>query len=373
MRAPGPEQRVRVVAMADTPLDLTLDAALLTARLVDLPSVSGTEEPLADAIESALRALPHLTVERYGNNVMARTNLGREERVILAGHIDTVPVADNLPSRLDEDGVLWGCGTCDMKAGVAVQLRIAATVPAPNRDLTFVFYDNEEVDADLNGLKHIAERYPHWLRGDFAVLLEPSDGQVEGGCQGTLRVLLTTTGERAHSARGWLGSNAIHAAAPVLARLASYEPRHPVIDGLEYREGLNAVRVSGGVAGNVIPDACVVTVNFRYAPDRSEAEALAHVREVFAGCGVDGFVVDDHSGAALPGLSHPAAAAFIEAVGGTPRPKYGWTDVSRFSALGIPAVNYGPGNPHLAHKRDERVETAKIIAGETRLRTWLTS
>ncbi|MFJ6724615.1 succinyl-diaminopimelate desuccinylase [Streptomyces sp. NPDC091281] len=359
--------------MAETPLDLTLDAALLTARLVDFPSESGTEKPLADAIETALRALPHLTVDRHGNNVVARTRLGRAERVILAGHIDTVPIADNVPSRLDEDGVLWGCGTCDMKAGVAVQLRIAATVPAPNRDLTFVFYDNEEVAAHLNGLGHVAEAHPDWLAGDFAVLLEPSDGQVEGGCQGTLRVLLRTQGERAHSARGWMGSNAIHAAAPILARLAAYEPRSPVIDGLEYREGLNAVGITGGVAGNVIPDECVVKVNFRYAPDRTPEEALAHVREVFDGCGVEEFTVDDHSGAALPGLSHPAAAAFIDAVGGTPQPKYGWTDVSRFAALGIPAVNYGPGNPHLAHRRDERVETAKILAGEERLRAWLTA
>lgn len=257
-------------------------------------------------------------MDRYGNNVVARTNLGRAERVILAGHIDTVPIADNVPSRLDEDGVLWGCGTCDMKSGVAVQLRVAATVPAPNRDLTFVFYDNEEVDAELNGLKHVAEAYPEWLKGDFAILLEPSDGQVEGGCQGTLRVLLKTKGERSHSARSWMGSNAIHAAAPILARLASYEPRYPVIDGLEYREGLNAVGISGGVAGNVIPDECVVTVNFRYAPDRTADEAVAHVQEVFADCGVEEFLVVDHSGAALPGLSHPAAAAFIEAVGGTP-------------------------------------------------------
>ncbi|MFF8725137.1 succinyl-diaminopimelate desuccinylase [Streptomyces sp. NPDC015171] len=359
--------------MADTSLDLTLDAAALTARLVDFPSESGTEKPLADAIEAALRALPHLTVDRYGNNVIARTDLGRAERVILAGHIDTVPIADNVPSRLDEDGVLWGCGTCDMKSGVAVQLRIAATVPAPNRDLTFVFYDNEEVAADLNGLGHVAAAHPEWLAGDFAVLLEPSDGEVEGGCQGTLRMLLRTTGERAHSARAWMGSNAIHAAAPILARLASYEPRRPVIDGLEYHEGLNAVAITGGVAGNVIPDECVVAVNFRYAPDRTEQEAIAHVHEVFADCGVAEFVVDDHSGGALPGLSHPAAVAFIEAVGGSPRPKFGWTDVSRFSALGVPAVNYGPGNPILAHKRDEHVETAKILAGEERLRNWLTA
>ncbi|MFF0060523.1 succinyl-diaminopimelate desuccinylase [Streptomyces sp. NPDC005279] len=359
--------------MPETVLDLTLDAPALTARLVDFRSVSGEEKPLADAIEQALRGLPHLTVDRYGNNVVARTDLGRAERVVLAGHIDTVPIADNVPSRLDENGVLWGCGTSDMKSGVAVQLRIAATVPEPNRDLTFVFYDNEEVAAHLNGLGHVADAHADWLEGDFAVLLEPSDAQVEGGCQGTLRVLLRTTGERAHSARSWMGSNAVHAAAPILAKLAAYEPRRPVIDGLEYREGLNALRIEAGVANNVIPDECTVVVNYRYAPDRSMAEAEAHVREVFADCAVTEFIVDDHTGGALPGLSHPAAAAFMEAVGGTAQPKFGWTDVSRFSALGVPAVNYGPGDALFAHKRDEHVAVEKITHCEVRLRDWLTS
>ncbi|MFI9719083.1 succinyl-diaminopimelate desuccinylase [Streptomyces sp. NPDC052396] len=359
--------------MEHAALDLSLDAAALTARLVDFPSVSGTERPLADAIEQALRGLGHLTVHRLGNNIVARTELGRAERVVLAGHIDTVPIADNMPSRLDGNGILWGCGTSDMKSGVAVQLRIAATVSAPNRDLTFVFYDNEEVAAHLNGLGKVAEAHPDWLAADFAVLLEPSDAQVEGGCQGTLRVLLRTKGERAHSARSWMGSNAIHAATPILARLAAYEPRRPVIDGLEYHEGLNAVRIEGGVANNVIPDECMVTVNFRYAPDRTPEQALEHIREVFAGCGVDELVVDDHSGGALPGLAHPAAAAFMEAVGGTAQPKFGWTDVSRFSALGVPAVNYGPGDALYAHKRDEHVAVERIHHCEQRLRAWLTA
>ncbi|MBO8192699.1 succinyl-diaminopimelate desuccinylase [Streptomyces oryzae] len=359
--------------MSHSALDLQQDAARLTARLVDFPSESGNEKALADAVEAALGELPHLSVDRYGNNVVARTGLGRAERVILAGHIDTVPIAENVPSRLDENGVLWGCGTSDMKAGVAVQLRIAATVPEPNRDLTFVFYDNEEVAAHLNGLGHIADAHPDWLAGDFAVLLEPSEGRVEGGCQGTLRVKMHFRGTRSHSARSWLGANAIHAAGPALERLAGYQPRRPLIDGLEYREGLNAVGIEGGVAGNVIPDLCTVTVNYRYAPDRSEQEALDHVREVFADCGVEEFEVDDSSPGALPGLSHPAARAFLDAVGGEPLPKYGWTDVSRFSALGVPAVNYGPGDPNLAHKRDERVETALITRCEERLRRWLTS
>lgn len=354
-------------------LDLGLDGPALTARLVDIPSVSGTERPLADALEAALRELPWLRVDRHGNNVVARTSAGRAERVVLAGHIDTVPLAGNLPSRLDDDGVLWGCGTCDMKSGVAVQLRIAATVPRPTRDVTYVFYDNEEVASEHNGLGHLAAEHPDWLAADFAVLLEPSEGEVEGGCQGTLRVRLRLAGRRAHSARSWMGENAIHAAGPALARLAAYEPRRPVIDGLEYREGLNAVGIEGGVAGNVIPDECVLTVNYRYAPDRTPEEAVAHVREVFAGCGVAEFTVEDHAPGALPGLSHPAARAFAEAVGGRPRPKFGWTDVARFSALGIPAVNYGPGDPSLAHRQDERVDTALIIRCEERLRRWLTS
>ncbi|GAA2370554.1 MULTISPECIES: succinyl-diaminopimelate desuccinylase [Streptomyces] len=355
--------------MAHPALDLSLDAARLTARLVDFPSVSGDEKALADAVEQALRALPHLTVDRDGDAVVARTNLGRAERVVLAGHIDTVPIADNVPSRLDEHGVLWGCGTSDMKSGVAVQLRIARTVPAPNRDLTFVFYDHEEVAAELNGLGRLAGRHPEWLAGDFAVLLEPTDGKVEGGCQGTLRVRVTATGRRAHSARSWLGENAIHKAAPILDRLAGYLPRRVEIDGLTYREGLNAVRVEGGHAGNVIPDLCVVTVNYRFAPDRSEAQALEHVREVFAGFEVE---VTDSAPGALPGLTRPAAAAFVEAVGVEVAPKDAWTDVARFSGLGVPAINYGPGDPKLAHTREEHVATAAVLEAEERLRAWLT-
>jgi succinyl-diaminopimelate desuccinylase len=351
-------------------LDLSVDAAALTAQLVDFPSVSGDEKALADAVEAALRALPHLTVDRDGDAVVARTEQGRTERVVLAGHIDTVPIADNVPSRLDSAGVLWGCGTSDMKSGVAVQLRIAATVPEPNRDLTFVFYDHEEVAAELNGLKRLADRHPEWLAGDFAVLLEPTDAKVEGGCQGTLRVRVETTGRRAHSARSWLGDNAIHKAAPILARLAAYEPRCVDIDGLTYREGLNAVMIEGGHAGNVIPDSCAVVVNFRFAPDRTEAEAFAHVREVLDGFDV---VLTDTAPGALPGLAHPAAAAFVKAIGTEPAPKDAWTDVARFSALGVPAVNYGPGDPKLAHTREEHVATAAVLEAEEKLRAWLTS
>ncbi|MGZ4444097.1 MAG: succinyl-diaminopimelate desuccinylase [Nocardioidaceae bacterium] len=348
-------------------LDLSVDAVTLTENLVNLESVSGNEKEIADAVEGALRALGHLEVSRHGNNVVARTSLGRAERVVIAGHLDTVPLNDNLPARRDEK-LLHGLGACDMKGGCAVALRIAATVPEPNRDLTFVFYECEEVEAERNGLGHLARDVPELLEADFAILMEPSDGVVEAGCQGTMRVDVTTHGERAHSARSWTGSNAIHAAAEVLARLQAYEPRRPVIDGLEYHEGLNAVFVSGGVAGNVLPDRCVVSVNYRFAPDRSEAEALAHMREVFDGFDLE---VTDTSPGALPGLTVPAAAAFLEAVGGTANPKFGWTDVSRFSALGVPAVNFGPGDPHLAHKQEEFVPLEQIRSVEAQLRTWL--
>lgn len=350
-------------------LDLTTDAATLTEQLVDIESVSLHEEELADAVEAALRALPHLTVSRHGNNVVARTDLGRPERVVLAGHLDTVPLNDNLPSRR-EGGIIHGLGSCDMKGGDAVMLRIAATVVEPNRDLTFVFYDAEEIAAEHNGLGKLAASHPELLAADFAILLEPSNAGIEAGCQGTLRVEVRTTGERAHTARAWRGVNAIHAAGEVLRRLEAYEPRKPVIDGLEYHEGLNAVAIRGGVAGNVVPDACVVEVNYRFAPDRSEAEAEAWVREFFEGYDV---TLTDSAPGALPGLDRQAARAFLNAVGGEAAPKFGWTDVARFTALGVPAVNFGPGDPLLAHKQEEHVPVEHIERCETVLAKWLSA
>jgi succinyl-diaminopimelate desuccinylase len=350
-------------------VDLTLDGAALTAELVDTPSVSGDEKPLTDAIEGALRKLSHLTVHRDGNSIVARTTLGRPERVILAGHTDTVPVAGNLPSRLD-GARLYGCGTTDMKSGVAVQLRLAAGLTEPRRDVTYVFYDCEEVAADRNGLLRLSRNRPDLLAGDFAVLMEPSSGEIEGGCQGTLRAEIAVAGQRAHTARSWMGRNAIHEAATVLDVLRGYTPRQPEVDGLRYHEGLNAVAIRGGVAGNVVPDECVVTVNFRFAPDRTGDEAADFVRSLFEAWPV---TVLDVADGARPGLGHPAAAGFVAAVGGIPRAKLGWTDVARFSALGIPAVNYGPGVSEIAHTPGEYVETAKIAECEARLRTWLAS
>lgn len=350
-------------------LDPARGIVQLTADLVDVPSESHQEAELADAVERLLRDQPHLDVTRDGHTIVARTSLGRAERVVVAGHLDTVPVNDNLPSRLDGD-VLWGLGSCDMKGGVAVALTLAATVAEPVRDVTYVFYEAEEVAAVHNGLGRLARERPELLAADFAILMEPSDAGIEAGCQGTVRIDVVTRGERAHSARSWRGSNAIHAAAPILATLAEYEPRRVVIDGLEYREGLNAVGICGGVAGNVVPDEARVTVNYRFAPDRSVAEALDHLRELFDGHEI---VVTDEAPGALPGLDRPAAAAFVEALGVQPRPKFGWTDVAEFTQLGIPAVNYGPGDPVYAHKQDEHVPVAQLVAVEEALRRWLSA
>ncbi len=348
-------------------LDLAADPAELTAALVDVESVSGAERHLADLVEAALREQPHLDVTRDGDAVVARTRLGRPSRVLLAGHLDTVPLADNLPSRLDGDR-LAGCGTSDMKSGDAVLLHLAATLPDPAYDLTFVLYDHEEVEAARNGLKRLVEHRRDLLDADLAILMEPTSGRVEAGCQGTLRVRVTVPGKRAHSARSWLGENAVHAAAPLLVALVRYVPRDVTIDGCTYREGLNAVGIEGGVAGNVIPDVCTVTVNFRFAPDRTEAQALAHVQEVLAPYAC---VLTDSSPGALPGLTAPAAQHFLAAVGGEPLAKHGWTDVSRFAALGIPALNYGPGDPGLAHTREEWVDVREVRRCADALRSYL--
>jgi succinyl-diaminopimelate desuccinylase len=353
-------------------LDLTGDPIALTAALVDIPSVSRDEALIADDVEAALRAQTDgFEILRNGNAVLARTNRGLPTRVMLAGHLDTVPIADNVPSRRDGD-ILHGCGTVDMKAGDAVFLHLAATIAEPAHDLTLVFYDCEEIDSAANGLGRIERELPDWLQADVAILGEPSDGFIEAGCQGTLRVVISTAGTRAHSARSWLGDNAIHRLADVLARLSAYQARSVDIDGCVYREGLSAVRIDGGVAGNVIPDAATLTVNFRFAPDRTPEQALDHVREVFEGLPITMELTDSAAGA-LPVLGKPAAARLVEAAGGQVRAKYGWTDVARFAALGIPAVNYGPGDPNLAHRRDERVQVAQITAAVDMLRRYLSA
>ena len=350
-------------------LDLTVPVEVLAAHLVDIPSVSRDEQKLADLVERALRNCVHLDVVRHGDTIVARTHLGRSERVLIGGHLDTVPAHGNEQAHV-VDGLLYGLGSCDMKGGIAASLSLAHAVGEPTRDVTYVYYACEEIAQEFNGLKWLADNAPELIEADLAILMEPSNAGVEAGCQGTIRVHVTTRGVRSHSARSWMGDNAIHAAGEILDRLNSYEPRRPVIEGLEYREGMNAVAISGGVAGNVIPDMCVVTVNYRFAPDRSLDDAIAHVQEFFAGFDVS---VDDAAPAARPGLETAAAQDFIRAVEADPKPKFGWTDVALFSGLGVPALNYGPGDPALAHTRDEHVPVEQIRLCRERLGAWLTA
>ncbi|MDQ0095417.1 succinyl-diaminopimelate desuccinylase [Paeniglutamicibacter psychrophenolicus] len=368
---PSPASAVRPAAPID--LDLRGDVAELTARLMDIESVSGNEGPLADAIEAALRNLPHLVLHRDGDAIVARTMLGRPERVVLAGHLDTVPLPTTPGARgtvpVSWDGeTLYGRGATDMKGGVAVQLALAATLENPNRDVTFIFYDHEEVEGSKSGLGRLLRNSPELLAGDFAILLEPTHGTVEGGCNGTSRYKVRTRGVAAHSARAWMGENAIHAASPIVRILADYTPRTVDVDGLAYRESLNAVRITGGIAGNVIPDFCEVEVNYRFAPDKDVAAAEAHVFELFKDFEV---IRTDGAPGARPGLQHPAAASFVAAVGREPKPKFGWTDVARFSELGIPAVNFGPGDALLAHSDDEHITRAAIHECLAALNQWL--
>lgn len=364
--------------MSNSPETDALDAAAgpveLTRQLCDLPSVSGDERRIADAIERLLARAPHLHLTRDGDTLIARTELGRARRVVIAGHLDTVPINDNLPVHDAVDpatgeAVIVGRGTVDMKAGVAVQLALALELADPAVDLTWVWYDHEEVASELNGLGRALRNAPELFAADFAILGEPTGGAIEGGCNGTLRARVTLHGKRAHSARSWMGVNAIHRAAGVLARLAAFSAETVTVDGLDYREGLNAVRVSGGVAGNVVPDRCDIEVNYRFAPSRTPEEAVAFVREFFGDA--DEVEIVDLAPGARPGLDDPLAQSLVRAVGGTPTAKVGWTDVSRFSALGIPAVNFGPGDPLLAHADDERVPVQQIEHTAAALRAWL--
>lgn len=375
--------------------DLAGDLGALALALVCVPSASGAEAPLADAVQAALAAEPHLEVLRHGNTVVARTRLGRSERVVVAGHLDTVPASrrtGNVPGRLEErDGrtVVWGRGSVDMKGGVAVGLHLAATLAAPRRDVTWVFYDNEEVVAERNGLGRALAAHPDWFEADLAVLGEPTGAGIEGGCNGTLRLILDVPGLAAHSGRAWRGVNAIHAASTLIERVKAAPLRTVEVEGLAYRESFSVVLIEGGAAANTVPDRCRVTVNYRFAPDLAAEAALARAKRVLAGLDADGdepdpvidagtgpvaVELDDLSPAARPGLDSPMARELIALVGergGGVGPKYGWTDVARFSAAGVPAVNLGPGDPMLCHTDDEHCPVAQIEAVAGALRAWL--
>jgi succinyl-diaminopimelate desuccinylase len=342
---------------------VNIDLLKLTAVLVDVPSVSHNEAALADHVEGMLRSIDRLRVERVDETVVARTELGRRFRLVLAGHLDTVPPNRNERARIDGD-TLWGLGACDMKGGDAVLLALAQTIAEPAIDVTYVFYACEEVAADDNQLGRLFADRPELVTGDAAILCEPTGAMIEAGCQGTMRFDVTLTGVRAHSARAWVGRNAIHRLGEVLRVAESFEPRRPVIDGCEFREGLQAVAVSGGVASNVVPDRATVGFNHRFAPDRSIEEALTEIRRPFDPLLEDGdeFRLVDAAPGAAPGLDHPLLRGLVEANPHPLRAKLGWTDVGRFAEAGIPALNFGPGDPMLAHSADERVERGDLDA-----------
>jgi succinyl-diaminopimelate desuccinylase len=350
------------------------DLLALTAELVDLPSVSRDEAAICDVIERRLRAVPWLHVERVGDNVVARTELGRDHRLLLVGHVDTVPANGNERARLEGD-VLWGLGAADMKGGIAVLVDLAETVAAPAVDVTYVFYAGEEIAAEHNGLRFLFAERPDLVAGDAAILGEPTEGVVEAGCQGTMKIEVVIAGARAHTARPWMGRNAVHRLGRLLAVVESFPERRPVLDGCEYREALQAVRVEGGVAGNVVPDRATVVLNHRFAPDRSPAAAEAAVRDLLTPALEDGdtFEVVDVADGAAPGLDHPLLAPLVERLGLPVRAKLGWTDVARFAAAGIPACNIGPGDPLLAHTADERVERASLESVRATLASLLSS
>ena len=348
------------------------DLLTLTSELVDIPSVSFDEAALVAHLEAGLRAVPGLAVDRIGDNLVARTELGRPHRLVLAGHTDTVPGTeggDGQRARIDGD-ILWGLGSADMKGGLAVMLELARSVAEPAVDVTWVFYAREEVAREHSGLLELFGEVPDLLAGDVAILGEPTAGALEAGCQGTMRFEVRLRGVRAHTARPWMGRNAIHRAGALLLALDAYVHREPEVDGCCFREALQAVHVECGVSGNVVPDELVLQVNHRYAPDRSGAEAEAHVRDVLAPFLDDGDTVEvvDHGRAALPGLGHPLLATLVERSGLDVRAKLGWTDVAFFSEHGVPAVNFGPGDPTVAHMADEHLERSTLEASFSALR-----
>ncbi|MFV0317688.1 MAG: succinyl-diaminopimelate desuccinylase [Microthrixaceae bacterium] len=341
----------------------------LTADLVDVPSESFSEAALVERIGATLRDFEHLEVTRVGDNLVARTSLGRPNRVVLAGHTDTVPANGNGSARLEGDR-LWGVGSADMKGGLAVMLALAAECTTPPVDLSFVFYAREEVAARHSGLEELLSSRPELLEGDVAVLGEPTLGQIEAGCQGSIRLRVTLRGRRAHTARAWMGSNAIHRLGALLVAIASEEPRRPEIRGCHFHEALQVVSVNGGVAGNVVPDEVTFEVVHRFAPDHSSEDAEAFLRGVLEPFiqGEDAIEVVDVAPAAMPAVDHPFIAGMIDRDGLGVEAKLGWTDVARFAGIGVPAVNLGPGDPLLAHTAQEHVERSSILGSYRVLR-----
>jgi succinyl-diaminopimelate desuccinylase len=345
------------------------DLLAATAKLVAIPSLSTQEGAIADYVERVLGPAPGLELVRVGDNLVARTALGRSGRLVLAGHLDTVPPKENATPRVEE-GTLWGLGSADMKGGIAVMMDLAVSVSRPACDVTYIFYVAEEIARSHSGLLALAAARPDLLQADAAILCEPTNAEVEAGCQGVVKAEVVLSGERAHTARPWTGRNAIHRLAPVLEAVSNWPGREVIVEGCRYRESLQAVAVAGGVAANVVPDEAVLTMNHRFAPDRSTSEASESVRATLAASLEEGdqYRVIDTAPAAPPALDHPLLAGLVREAGGTVSGKLGWTDVAFFAERGVPAANFGPGNPELAHSAGEKVtreslEQARFVLG----------
>ncbi len=327
------------------------------------PSVTGEEKRLCDDLEARVSDTPGWSVKRASNNlVVTRAEPdGSHQRVVFAGHLDTVPEpAKGLQARV-EDGLIYGRGATDMKAGDAVMLALIERFDFSASDLepVFVFYEREEGPFPENGLEQVFAKMPHVLDAGLALLLEPTEGALEAGCIGTAQVGVTFRGRSAHSARPWLGENAITAAGRLLAELHGRGVEAVEADGLTFHEVLTVTMARGGTATNVVPDAFWINVNHRFAPGRGEEHVRATFESLLEGYDAE-YEINDlapSSPAALDALMlrrliQPDEDASPLQV----RPKQAWTDVARFAERGVPAANFGPGIPAQAHQDTEHTE-----------------
>ncbi len=331
----------------------------LLTTLVDIPSVTGDEARIATFVSERLRAAGTGEVMRSGNGVVWRGPQRGRPLALLAGHLDTVPPNDNARARLDGDK-LFGLGTTDMKGGVAVMLALLEGLDLARLrfDLALVFYDAEEGPADGNGLGRLLHEMP-WLRqAAFAVLLEPTDGAVELGCNGVMNAEVRVTGRSAHAARPWTGVNAVERAAPWLAEIVHFPTTPVTLQGIEYRETLQVTTLHAGRARNVVPDELVVNLNHRFTPDHTIADAERKLRALVPA--EFELRIVDAAPAGKVAADHPEVAAFIRRFGLRTAGKQGWTDVARFTEAGIAAFNFGPGVPDLCHVRDEYCPIANL-------------
>lgn len=349
-------------------MNINQELGKLTLDLVNISSVSKDEKSIADSIEESLQELSHLKLTRVNNSLVAQTNFGNKQRLVIAGHIDTVPANNNFPGKMNNSEIV-GLGSVDMKSGIAVALKLAAEITNSKFDITYLFYESEEIETKFNGLELITKQQKDLLNCDFAILMEPTNGILEVGCQGSLRFEVSAIGKRSHSARWWNGENAIHKTNKILEILNNYKSREPEIDGYKFREGLQAVKINGGIAGNVVPDSVNVSINHRFAPDTTIDQATANMKTLFKEFN---FHLVDAANAAPTGLANPLIKEFVSSIGKEIAPKFGWTDVARFANAGIPAINFGPGDPNLAHHPDEKVSISQINEVYESLEKWLT-